>query len=128
MYITDVNKIQNVIVNLKKAKESSFLNKGDIFRYQDVTETCRVADTILLPLYYIWENCCHRQLKDVCFEEHLKKPYQRFAKKPFTYTWEMYILISLCIPFSRYLENDSIYAEISVIYKEFLELSVLGRT
>ena len=121
MYKIDTNRLQNVIVGLKKVKASSFIKKEGLFNIQDVIEICRITDTIMLPLYYIWEYYCHRQLNELCFEEHLRKPYQRFLKNPIAYTWEMFILISLCIPFNDYLWKESVYSEIIDIYKDFLE-------
>lgn len=123
MCIYNSNEIQKTITCLKNVKASSFNRKNDSLAIKRAMETCRIVDTFMLPLYFIWEYCCHRQLNEIKFEEYLKKPYQRFIKTPITYTWEMFIYINLCTtPFVKRLGKKNIIG-ITVIYKKFLDNS-----
>ena len=117
----DVDKIHDVVTNLKKIKASSFSRNDGPIDFQIVTETCRIIDALMLPLYYIWEHGCHQQLEDISFEDHLKKPYQRFIQNPITYTWELYIFVTLKEPIISQLTQENIYNDISFIYKELIE-------
>lgn len=121
MPIYDSRKILDIVTNLKEIKKSSFSSKDGLVDFQNVTETCRIVDTLMLPLYYIWEYCCHQQLKDISFEEHLRKPYQRFIQNPITYTWELYIFITLRGLIFKQLENDEVFEEVTIIYKELID-------
>ena len=121
MHTYDTGKIQDVVTNLKKIKASSFSCSDGPIDFHIVTETCRIVDTLMLPLYYIWEYCCHQQLEDICFEEHLRKPYQRFMKNPITYTWELYIFITLKETIPKELAKKKVYKEITTIYKELID-------
>ena len=96
MCVYNSNRIQKTIVSMKEIKKSSFYTNNDSLDFKKVLETCRIVDTFLLPLYYIWEHCCHRQLKEIEFEEHLMKPYIIFNQAPITYTLEMFLYITLC--------------------------------
>lgn len=75
----------------------------------------------IIILYYIWVNCCHQQLEDICFEEHLRIPYEWFMQKPITYTWELYIFITLKELTPTQLEKK-VCKKISIIYKELIDL------
>ena len=89
----DVKKIQEIIVNLKEIKTSSFTQKDGMADFQRVKDTCRMVDTFMLPLYYIWEHYCKRQLTEASFEEHLRLPYRKFTLDPKIYTWELYLFV-----------------------------------
>lgn len=121
MLINDSRKILGIVTILKKIKTSSFSSKKGPVDFHNVTETCRIIDTLLLPLYYVWENCCHQQLKDISFEEHLRKPYQKFIQNPITYTWELYIFITLKEPMPKQLGKKMVCKEISNVYKELID-------
>ncbi len=117
----DVGKIYNVITSLKKIKKSSFSCNNGPVNFLYVKETCRMIDTLMLPLYYIWEHCCHQQLEDLSFEEHLRNPYKKFLQHPITYTWQLYVFITIKEPLFSQLKKKSIYNEISFIYKELIK-------
>lgn len=121
MHIYDSRKILDLVTILKEIKTSSFSCKDGLVDLHNVTETCRIIDTLLLPLYYIWEYCCHQQLKDINFEEHLSKPYQKFIQNPITYTWELYLFITLKEPIPRQLTKKRVCKEISNVYKELID-------
>ena len=121
MYINDANRIQNIIASLKEVKHISFSYIKDSVDFKKVTETCRILDTFMLPLYYMWEQYCHKQLEDIGFEEHLKKPYQRFIQNPKLYTREILLFITLTLgtPFFIPLNMD-IVIKISEMYYEII--------
>lgn len=121
MLIYDSRKILDIVTILKEIKASSFSRKEGPVDFQKVTETCRIVDTLMLPLYYIWEYCCHQQLEDISFEEHLRKPYQKFIQNPITYTWELYIFITLKEPMPKQLAKKKVCKEISYVYKELID-------
>lgn len=121
MLIYNSRKILDIVTILKEIKTSSFSSKKGPVDFHNVTETCRIIDTLLLPLYYVWEYCCHQQLKDISFEEHLRKPYQKFIQNPITYTWELYIFITLKEPIPRQLTKKGVCKEISNVYKELID-------
>ena len=123
MHIYDTAKIRDAIENLKKIKAASFSCNDGPIDFHAVTETCRIIDTLMLPLYYIWEHCCHQQLKDISFEEHLILPYQRFCQHPITYTWELYILVNLEATEVKDLSRKKLYKEVLSIYKELMDLN-----
>ena len=127
MCVYNSNRIQKTIVRMKEIKKSSFYTKNDFLDFKKVLETCRIVDTFLLPLYYIWEHCCHRQLKEIEFEEHLMKPYILFNQAPITYTLEMFLYITLCTQFVKCFGEKNV-CEIESIYKKFLENSKLNDT
>ena len=121
MSIYNSKEIQKIIICLKNVKVSSFNKRNDSLDIKRVMETCRIVDTFMLPLYYIWEHCCHRQLNELKFEDYLRKPYQRFIQTPISYTWEMFIYINLCTtPFVKRLGKKNLI-EITDIYKKFLD-------
>ena len=117
--IDNTGKIHKVITYLKEIKASSFTCSDGPFNFDNVTETCRIIDTLMLPLYYIWDYCCHQQLEDIC-EEHLRKPYQRFLHNPITYTWKLYVFINLKKPFTPPLADNKIYDDISALYIDLI--------
>ena len=121
MLIYDSRKILDIVTVLKEIKTSSFSCKKGPVDFHNVTETCRIIDTLMLPLYYIWENCCHQQLEDISFEEHLRNPYQKFSQNPITYTWELYIFITLKEPMPKQLAKKRVCKEISYVYKELID-------
>ena len=127
MCVYNSNRIQKTIVSMKEIKKSSFYTKNDSLDFKKVLETCRIVDTFLLPLYYIWEHCCHRQLKEIEFEEHLMKPYIIFNQAPITYTLEMFLYITLCTQFVKCFGEKN-FCEIESIYKKFLENNKLNDT
>lgn len=121
MLIYDTGKILDIVTILKEIKASSFSSKDGLVDFQKVTETCRIVDALMLPLYYIWENYCHQQLEDICFEEHLRKPYEKFIQNPITYTWELYIFITLKEPIPKQLSRKKAFKEIAYLYKELID-------
>ena len=127
MCVYNSNRIQKTIVSMKEIKKSSFYTNNDSLDFKKVLETCRIVDTFLLPLYYIWEHCCHRQLKEIEFEEHLMKPYIIFNQAPITYTLEMFLYITLCTQFVKCFGEKN-FCEIESIYKKFLENNKLNDT
>lgn len=116
-----MDKIRTVVSDLKLAKALSFQCTNGITDFKKVTEKCRIIDTFILPLYYIWEHFCHRQLNELAFEEHLDKPYKRFKQNPLTNTWELYLFISVQIPFDDVLQNKRLSKELPFIYKKFID-------
>jgi hypothetical protein len=120
MQIYDTKKIQDVVSSLKGIKEASFSNKEGLIDFKKSTETCRIIDTLILPLYYIWEHCCHRNLGELMFEEHLQKAYQRFMQNPLTNTWELYLFVSIKTPFKNELGKKNLSKEIIEIYNLLL--------
>ncbi len=121
MHNYEPEKILEAVASLKEIKASSFSIHDGPIDFQNVMETCRIIDTLMLPLYYIWENCCHKQLEDISFEEHLRKPYQRFVLNPITYTWELYIFVTLKELIFKQLAKDDVFEEITFIYKELID-------
>ena len=119
----DTEKIHTIVSDLKEAKTKSFQSINELADFKKVTETCRIIDTFILPLYYIWEHCLHRQLKELGFEEHLEKPYQRFLQNPLTNTWELYLFISIKTPFEDVIRNKKLSKELAIIYKELVDNS-----
>lgn len=117
----DSRKILDIVTALKEIKVSSFSCHGGSVDFHNVTQICRIVDTLMLPLYYIWDKCCHQQLKDISFEEHLRKPYQKFMKNPITYTWHLYIFVVLKETIPKELVRKKIDKEITLIYKELID-------
>lgn len=124
MYSSEIEKIQNALLILKEIKSSSFYCTNGLADFHKARETCRIVDMLMLPLYYMWEYCCHQQLEDISFEEHLRKSYQKFIQNPITYTWVMYIFINLGEPLPIIFSERRICKEISFIYKKLIELFV----
>ena len=121
MNLYDINKIRDMVTVMRGIKASSFYNRDRQIDFQNVKETCRIIDILLLPLFYIWEHYCHRPLKDICFEEHLRKPYRKFIRNPITYTWELYIFITLYEPIIKVLKKKKTHKEISYFYLELVD-------
>ena len=117
----DTNKIRTIVSDLKEAKAQSFQKVNGLTDFKKVTETCRIIDTFILPLYYIWEHFCHRRLNELDFEEHLDKPYKKFTQNPLTNTWELYLFVSIKKPFEDVLQNKKLSKELPFIYKEFID-------
>lgn len=115
----DTHNIRNTISGLKEIKTSAFVNKNGLVDFRQVREICRIIDTLTLPLYYIWEYDCHRQLAELDFEKHLEKPYHKFLHNPVTNTWRLYLLVSAESVFSNRLGKLS--DDVRNIYKLFLE-------
>lgn len=115
----DTQNIRNTISGLKEIKTSAFVNKNGLVDFRQVREICRIIDTLTLPLYYIWEYDCHRQLAELDFEKHLEKPYKKFLHNPVTNTWRLYLLVSAESIFSNRLGKLS--DDVRNIYKFFLE-------
>ena len=87
--------IKESLSNLRSVKTSVFLNKNVKADFKSVVETCRIIDVVMLPLFYIWAHCYHRELSEVCMEQHLKKPYERFLRDPFSNTFESYLFLRI---------------------------------
>ena len=117
----DTKKIQDVVSSLKGVKAASFSNKEGLIDLKKSTETCRIVDTLILPLYYIWDHCCHRNLDELSFEEHLRKAYQKFLQNPLTNTWELYLFVSIKTPFKNEFGKKNLSKELKEIYNQFLE-------
>lgn len=117
----DTKKIQDVVSSLKGVKAASFSNKEGLIDLKKSTETCRIVDTLILPLYYIWDHCCHRNLDKLSFEEHLRKAYQKFLQNPLTNTWELYLFVSIKTPFKNELGKKNLSKEIIEIYNQLLK-------
>ncbi len=116
----DTNKIHDAVLALKEIKKTSFLKKDGIANFKQAKETCRIIDTFILPLYYIWEHKCHRELTELDFEAHLKSAYQKFMKNPLANTWELSIFISIDTPFGKEFNNKNLSKNILEIYQQFL--------
>ncbi len=123
MYINDKDRIKKLLAYFAEVKDSSFLRVKEPVDFKNVTETCRIIDTLKLPLYYMWEQCCHQSLKDIAFEEHLRKPYHKFVHNPKTYTWEMVVFLALSAPYLLPLKINTI-VEITETYNEFIKLDI----
>ena len=87
--------VKESLLNLRSVKTSVFLNKNAKVDFKSVVETCRIIDVAMLPLFYIWEQCYHRELSEVCMEQHLRKPYERFLRDPFSNTFEDYLFLKI---------------------------------
>lgn len=121
MQMYDTDNIHRIILEMKDIKVSSFQSKDGRIDFGKVTETCRIVDTLILPLYYIWEHCCHRSLNEVDFEEHMEKPYQRFMHNPLKNTLELLLFVSMKKPYAVLLSKQNISNEITSLYKDFLD-------
>ena len=75
----------------------------------------------MLPLFYIWEHRCHRNIQGLFIEKHLRKSYKKFSLDPLTYTWEFYLLLKLDIPcqISTQVKEDilSVYESMLIQYE-----------
>lgn len=120
MLTYDTNKIKEIVSSLKRIKIAAFSNKSGLIDLKKSTETCRIVDTLVLPLYYIWDRCCHRDLGELNFEEHLQKAYKKFVQNPLTNTWELYLFVSIRCPFKNGVEQKRLSKEITYIYGQFL--------
>ena len=120
MQIYDTNKIKDVVSSLKRIKAASFANKEGLIDFKKSTETCRIVDTLILPLYYIWDHCCHRNLDELSFEEHLQQAYQRFVQNPLTTTWELYLFVAINTQLNNELGMKNLSKEIIEIYNQLL--------
>ena len=113
-------RIRDVVQAMKAMKASSFINeKGDV-DFKNVTETCRMVDAYILPIYYIWEHRLHGNLSDLSFEEHLQKPYQKFSENPLSNTCELYLLLKLNEGLAGYLKEKLLMLEVSKIYETLI--------
>lgn len=121
MLLYDTDKIYTLVSDLKEIKAHSFINGSNLFNFKQAVETCRIIDTFILPLYFIWELRCNRSLQDIGFEEHLEKPYQKFLMNPLTNTWELYLFISIKTPFENILGDRNLSKEIKKIFKQLLD-------
>ena len=122
------DKIRTIVSDLKEVKTQSFKSVNGLTDFKKVTETCRIIDTFILPLYYIWEHYCHRQLKELDFEAHLDKPYKKFILNPLTNTWELYLFISIKKTFEDLLQNKRLSKELPCIYKEFIDNYIVEKS
>lgn len=120
MLIYDTKRISNAISRLKKAKAASFVCRSGLADLNKAKETCRIIDTLILPLYYIWEHCCNRRLVDLDFEPHLVRAYEKFVRHPVTNTWNMLLFIQVEPSMKKIFGQWDISQEIIVIYKSFI--------
>lgn len=122
MQIYNKQIIRGVVAKMNEIKKSSFQkwNEKGLIDFKKVIETYRIIETLILPLYYIWEHCCHMQIDELELDQHLKLAYQKYLKKPLTNTWELYILISLKAPFINLFEEDLV-DQITILYRELLD-------
>ena len=116
----DTEKIHTIVSDLKEAKTKSFQSINELADFKKVTETCRIIDTFILPLYYIWEHCCYMQIDELELDRHLKKAYHKYLQKPMTNTLELYLLISMDAPFMN-LFGKTLSKQIAELYKELLD-------
>ena len=72
--------IKETILNLRNYKISVFLNKDDISDIKSIVEICRIIDISMLPLFFIWEHRCHRNIQGLFIEKHLRKSYKKFLQ------------------------------------------------
>ena len=118
----DPELIKEIISSLRSSKTSVFYNKNDGVDFKSVVETCRIIDAAMLPLFFIWEYCCHRQLSEICMEEHLRIPYEKFLRDPIANTFEFYFFlrigVSCSMPVSKKNKVLSIYERILMLKKE----------
>jgi len=82
MHQAEINRIISTVGWLKERKARSFQPEAGLFDFKTAKETCRLADMLLLPLYYAWEREYKRELKDIQFEPHLQQAYNIFARHP----------------------------------------------
>ena len=103
--------IKDTLSELRNAKTSVFLNKNGLTNFKNIVETCRIIDTAMLPMFYIWEHYFHRKLIEIKVEKHLEKPYERFSKNPITNTWEFYLFLKIGISCSipKDVRNNLLY-------------------
>lgn len=123
MLTYDTNRIKEVVSSLKSVKAAAFSNKAGLIDLKRAVETCRIVDTLALPLYYIWDRCCHRDLGELNFEEHLQTAYQKFVRHPLTHTWELYLFVSVRIPLRNGMGKKNLSKEIAEIYDQLLATS-----
>lgn len=127
MQIYDMERIRTVVNGLKEARLYAFTGNKGLVDVRQATEACRIVDTFMLPLYFIWEHCCKRKLIELAFENYLEQPYRKFEQNPITSTWELYLFISTQTPFDRVLRNKNLSKEITNIYKHFINAEGGGK-
>jgi hypothetical protein len=98
--MNDVNPqvIKDTLSSLRNVKSSLFLTKKVKPNFKNIIEVCRFIDVLMLPLFYIWEKCCQKNILELGVEKHLTKPYERFLHDPLSYTWKFYLFLKLGIP------------------------------
>lgn len=113
--------IMETLSSLRRIKSSIFSKKDEKLDFKDVVEVCRFIDITMMPLFYIWDKCFHRDLLELGADIHLIKPYKRFLLDPLTYTWELYVFIKIGLPrqMPTMIRNKvlSAYEHILVSYK-----------
>lgn len=85
--------IKNALSDLRNLKTNAFMQKDGLFDFMNVIEACRFYDVVMLPLLYIWEHNCQRELSAVTIEDNLIKPYRKFVMDPYANTMELYLLL-----------------------------------
>ena len=115
----DHQEILQTVYRLKEIKDASFVGNDGKIDFSRVTENCRIADVFSLPLFYIWEHQFKRDLKELGFENHLQKAYNKFQKDPQTNTWLLYLFISIDTPLFQGREGKALSRDISKIYRDF---------
>lgn len=88
--------IKDTLLSLRTVKTKAFINQGDDTNFKDIVEICRIIDVAMLPMFYIWEHYCHKNLSEIEMEQHLKMPYERFSRTPRTNTWTFYLFLKTC--------------------------------
>lgn len=122
----DAQRIQDIVGRLREVKESSFANEIGEIDFAKVTETCRVADIFSLPFFYLWEHLYKRELKEIWFDEHLTKAYERFIKDPQTNTWLLYLFITVQTPLFQNWTDQKLPHDISNMYREMMDKAFGG--
>jgi hypothetical protein len=115
--------IKATLLSLRNAKISAFLSQKNLKDFRTVVETCRIIDSAMLPLFYIWEHICQRNLSEIHIERHLKKAYLRFLEDPFTNTMKFYLLLKIGISCSI---PTGVKNNIVSIYESLISSNVLN--
>lgn len=119
-------KLLNIVGRLNAVKESAFDCNGEEIDFGKVTETCRIIDTLSLPLFYLWEHHYGKKLRDIGFHEHLSCAFGKFMKSPIENTLQIYLLISARTPLFKNWQDKSLPDDISKIY-EYIIINTFHR-
>lgn len=82
--------------------------------------TANIIDSMLLPLYYVWDQYYKKNLDLVYFEPYLKQAYHTFNQQPQKIISTLIRAIVYEKPFEGYVKADKLTSSLLTIYIQLL--------